>query len=62
MCEGGAQHMYEDSMTAVGCAVGMTDAFMVKVGLHQGSALSPFLFAVGMGWLTVDTRKESLMD
>ncbi|KAI5098826.1 vacuolar protein sorting-associated protein 26B isoform X1 [Silurus meridionalis] len=42
------QDMYKDSVTAVKCAVGTTDWFKVEVGLHQGSALSPFLFAVLM--------------
>ena len=53
------QDMYEDSVTAVKCAVGMTDWFKVKVGLHQGSALSPFLFAVVMDRLTDEVRQES---
>ena len=35
------QDMYDDSITAVRCAVGVTEGFEVKVGLHQGSALSP---------------------
>ena len=35
------QYMYDDSTTAVRCAVGVTEGFEVKVGLHQGSALSP---------------------
>ena len=30
------QDMYDDSITAVRCAVGMTEGFEVKVGLHQG--------------------------
>ena len=51
--------MYDDSMTAVRCAVGMTEWFKVGVGLHQGSALSPFLFAVLMDWLTNEVREES---
>ena len=42
------QDMYEGSETVVRCAVGTTESFKVKVGLHQGSALSPFLFAVIM--------------
>ena len=50
--------MYERSETAVRCAVGTTKIFKVKVGLHQGSALSPFLFAVIMDWLTDEVRRE----
>ncbi len=52
------QDMYEDSVTAVGCTVGMTDWFKVKVRLHQGSALSPFLFAMVMDRLTDGIREE----
>ncbi|KAI5622887.1 secretory phospholipase A2 receptor-like isoform X1 [Silurus asotus] len=53
------QDMYEDSVMAVKCAVGTTDWFRVKVGLHQGSALNPFLFAVVMDRLTDEVRQES---
>ena len=52
------QDMYEGSETAVRCAVGTTESFKVKVGLHQGSALSPFLFAVIMDRLTDEVRRE----
>ena len=38
------QDMYEESETVVRCAIGNTESFKVKVGLHQKSALSPFLF------------------
>ena len=52
------QDMYEGSETVVRCAVGTTESFKVKVGLHQGSALSPFLFAVIMDRLTDEVRKK----
>ncbi|KAF7694071.1 hypothetical protein HF521_007824, partial [Silurus meridionalis] len=46
------QEMYEDNVTAVKCDVGTTDWFKGEVRLHQGSALSPFLFAVVIDRLT----------
>ena len=52
------QDMYEGSETVVRCAVGTTESFKVTVGLHQGSALSPFLFAVIMDRLTDEVRRE----
>ena len=52
------QDMYEGSETVMRCAVGTTERFEVKVGLHQGSALSPFLFAVIMDRLTDEVRRE----
>ena len=50
--------MYEKSETVVRCAVGTAESFKVKLGLHQGSALSPFLFAVIMDNLTDEVRRE----
>ena len=52
------QGMYEESKTVVRCAIGTTESFKVKVGLHQGSELSPFLFAVIMDRLTDEVRRE----
>ena len=52
------ENMYEKSETVVRCAVGTTESFKVKVVLHQGSALSPFLFAVIMDRLTDEVRRE----
>ena len=52
------QDMYEGSETVVRCAVGTTESFKVKVILHQGSALSPFLFAVIMNSLIDEVRRE----
>ncbi|KAK3510590.1 hypothetical protein QTP70_011796 [Hemibagrus guttatus] len=53
------QDMYERSRTVVRCAVGQTEEFKVDVGLHQGSALSPFLFAIVMDQLSEEVRQES---
>ncbi|KAK3546878.1 hypothetical protein QTP86_003798 [Hemibagrus guttatus] len=53
------QDMYERSRTVVSCAVGQKEEFKVEVGLHQGSALSPFLFAMVMDQLSEKVREES---
>ena len=53
------QDMYGNSVTAVRSAAGVTKGFTVKVGLHQGSALSPFLFAIVMDRLTDEVRQEA---
>ena len=50
--------MYDDSRTSVRCAVGVTEGFDVKVGLHQGSALSPCLFAMVMDRMADEIREE----
>ena len=52
------QDMYDGSETVVRCAVGTTESLKVKVGLHQRSALNPFLFAVIMDRLTDEVRRE----
>ena len=52
------QDMYEESETVVRCAVGTKESFKVKVGLHQETALSPFLFAVIMDRITDEVRRE----
>ena len=52
------QDMYEGSETVVKCTVGTAESFKVKVGLHQGSALSPFLFAMIMDRLMDEVRRE----
>ena len=50
--------MYQECNTSVVCAAGESESFQVKVGLHQGSALSPFLFVTLMDVLTEDVRLE----
>ena len=42
------QDMYEGVRTLVKSSVGLTDMIPVGVGLHQGSSLSPYLFAMIM--------------
>ena len=44
--------MYRDVKTRVRRGDGTTEGFEVKVGLHQGSALSPFLFNIVFDVLT----------
>jgi len=51
--------MHDESETSVRCATGMTEDFKVQVGLHKGSTLSPFLFAMVMDRLTDEIRRES---
>lgn len=46
--------------TYMRCPVGVTDWLKVGVGLHRGSVLSSFLFAVVMNRLTVDVGQEFL--
>ena len=41
------------------CAVEVTEGFEVKVGLHQGSALSPCLFAMVKDRMTDEIREEA---
>ena len=51
--------MYKDAETVVRSTAGTSEPFPVKVGLHQGSVLSPFLFNIIMDVLTEGVRKES---
>ena len=51
------QDMHENCKTIVRCAVGTTTDFYVKVGLHQGSALSSILFAIVIDSLTEEIQK-----
>ncbi|KAK3568192.1 hypothetical protein QTP86_000235 [Hemibagrus guttatus] len=53
------QDLYERSRTVVRCAVGQTEEFNVEVGLHQVSALSPFLFAIVLDQLSEEVIQES---
>ena len=52
------QDMYRGCQTKVRSAAGESSSFNVDVGLHQGSALSPYLFLILMDVLTEGVRKE----
>ena len=54
--------MYDGATTTLRSAAGLTEELKVGVGLHQGSALSPFLFAIIMDKLTEDIRKHTPWD
>ena len=53
--------MYDRATTTARSATALTKEFKVGVGLHQGSALSPFLFAF-IDRLTKDIRKDAPWD
>ena len=53
------KEMYERAETTVRCSVGRTEGFKVKVGLHQGSALSPYLFNLVMDVMVETVKKEA---
>ena len=54
--------MYDGATTTVRSAARLTKEFEVGVRLHQGSALSPFLFAIIIDRLTEDIRKDAPWD
>ena len=52
------QDMYRGCQTLVRSVAGESNSFGVEVGLHQGSALSPYLFLLLMDVLIEDERKD----
>ena len=48
--------MYEGARTAVRTEGGLSDWFSVRVGLHQGSGLSPLLFIIVMDVISREVR------
>ena len=49
--------MYESAQTVVRTTEGDSKAFNVKVGLHQGSVLSPLLFVIVMEMISIATSR-----
>ena len=58
----GVTSLYKGCKTAFSVDRELSSSFSVKVGLHQGFALSPFLFIMIMHVLTEDVRYGSLME
>jgi len=48
--------MYDGARTAVKCHAGLTESFEIKVGVHQGSCLSPLLFIIVMDAISDGVR------
>jgi hypothetical protein len=48
--------MYNNVVTSVRTSDGDTNDFTINIGLHQGSALSPYLFALVMDEVTRDIQ------
>ena len=49
--------LYEEAETRVRVGSGLSEEFSVKVGVHQGSVLSPLLFAMVIDVVTENARK-----
>ena len=54
--------LYEGAKTRVGVDSELSEEFVVKVGMHQGSVLSPFLFAVVVDVVTEFAREGALSE
>jgi Reverse transcriptase (RNA-dependent DNA polymerase) len=51
--------MYTNVVTCVRACDGESDAFPIKIGLHQGSIFSPYIFTLVMDEITKDIQGDS---
>ena len=58
----GIMAMYKDAKTRVKIEGELSESFQVKVGVHQGSVLSPWLFNVVMDEVTREARSNNLKE
>ena len=58
----GVMFLYKDCETAVSVDGELSSSFSVKVGVHQGSTLSPMLFIILIDVLTEHVRDCSLFE
>ena len=49
--------LYDGAMTKVKVGSAYSEKFKVKVGVHQGSVLSPLLFAIVVEVITENARR-----
>jgi hypothetical protein len=50
--------MYDNVVTSVQTSDGDTNDFLINIRLHQGSALSPYLFALVMDEVTINIQGD----
>jgi hypothetical protein len=50
--------MYTNIVICVRACDGESDAFHIKIGLHQGSALRPYIFTLVMDEITKDKQAD----
>jgi Reverse transcriptase (RNA-dependent DNA polymerase) len=51
-------NMYTNVMTCVRACDGESDTFAIKIELHQGSTLSPYIFTLVMDEITNDIQRD----
>lgn len=50
--------MYNNAVTSVRTCGGETTDFPIKIGLHQGLTLSPYIFVLVMDEVTMDIKEN----